>query len=351
MADRMKAKRPQSFGAALAMAALLGWLAACAPQQPATEAAGAPGTTPAGMPTETAATDSSQLDGRYAKLDPSWPQWWLCRRCADYRPAGGLWHFEVADGVMHLSYELTGWRSSAGLTLAEDRLLLSDDPYCPGEVGEYRWQRTSDGLRLTPVDDDCAFGLRAENLGGQPWTDCSMPQAASAPGCSPSVPPGARAASQPVGLTVGVIGGDSRTFEISPDLIVPANGVDNPSPAGIQVVNSPESIRYGLNQVLWGAGDWVEVGFDLTLAAVGVQFLGDPSIGWASVLLDGEEIWRGDTAAIWSEFGRHGGYVEVAGFGPGGHSLRVESLGFDYHPVTVAFFGFSTDAGVEPGAD
>ena len=31
------------------------------------------------------------IDGTYAKLDLSEPQWWACRRCADYRPAGGIW--------------------------------------------------------------------------------------------------------------------------------------------------------------------------------------------------------------------------------------------------------------------
>jgi hypothetical protein len=82
---------------------------------------------------------------------------------------------------------------------------------------------------------------------------------------------------------------------------------------------------------------------------MGVQIYGDHTIGWARVLLDGEEVWRGDTAAIWSHLGRHGGYIEISGYDPGRHTIRVESMGFDYHPVTVAFFGFSEQGGIEMG--
>ncbi|NJN94469.1 MAG: hypothetical protein HC875_10445 [Anaerolineales bacterium] len=82
--------------------------------------------------------------------------------------------------------------------------------------------------------------------------------------------------------------------------------------------------------------------------AMGVQFMGDPYQGWARVLFDGVEVWRGDTAAIWSKHGRHGGYIEISGLAPGPHTLRAESLGFDYHPIQVASFGFSKQGGVAP---
>jgi hypothetical protein len=65
------------------------------------------------------------------------------------------------------------------------------------------------------------------------------------------------------------------------------------------------------------------------------------------VLFDGQEIWRGDTSKIWASLGRNGGYIEVSGLAPGVHTLRVESMGFDYHPVTVAFFGFSRNGTVK----
>ena len=44
----------------------------------------------------------------------------------------------------------------------------------------------------------------------------------------------------------------------------------------------------------------------------------------------------------------YGGYIEVSGFGPGPHTLRAESLGIDYRPVTIALFGISTDGQVVP---
>jgi hypothetical protein len=53
------------------------------------------------------------LDGTYTKIDPSRLQSWLCRRCADYRPAGGIWRLQFERGVMRIYYEVTGWRSIA----------------------------------------------------------------------------------------------------------------------------------------------------------------------------------------------------------------------------------------------
>jgi formylglycine-generating enzyme required for sulfatase activity len=84
---------------------------------------------------------------------------------------------------------------------------------------------------------------------------------------------------------------------------------------------------------------------------MGVQFFGEPQIGWARVLFDGAEVWRGNTAEIWSKYNYRGGYIEISGFKPGRHTIRAESLGFDYHPVTVASFGFSYEAGVKSIAE
>ncbi|MGH8247472.1 MAG: hypothetical protein ACREUU_13690, partial [Gammaproteobacteria bacterium] len=150
-----------------------------------------------------------------------------------------------------------------------------------------------------------------------------------------------------VPVTVVVQGGDSRFFENPPDLFAYANSADRPSPEGIHVTYHRESIPFGLNRVLWWEGDWIEASTDLSFASMGVQFLGDPPIGWARVLFDGVEVWRGNTSAIWSRQGRHGGYIELSGFSPGRHTIRAEGLGLDYHPVTVASFGFSYLAAAE----
>jgi len=293
------------------------------------------------------------LDRTYAKLDASLPQWWLCRRCADYRPAGGIWKLQLDRGVMRILYDVTGWRSVASYTIVEERLYLFNDPFCPQNVGEYAWILEDNSLTLEVINDSCSFGLREENLSTQPWAACSPPGDApegadweSPVGCAAGKPPG----TDPSGLQldVAVHPGNSRSYPTPPDVIVEANLPQQALAEGILLSYDSNSISYGMNRVLWWEGDWIEVSSEQPFAAMGVQFMGDPPIGWARVLFDGVEVWRGNTSEIWSEHGRHGGYVEVSGFQSGMHSMRVESMGFDYHPVTVAWFGFSYEVSVQP---
>lgn len=289
----------------------------------------------------------SPLDGTYAKLDPTLPQWWLCRRCADYRPAGGIWKLQLDHGVMRIFYDVNGWRSVASYSIDGDRLYLFNDPYCPQEVGVYAWRMGNNSLNLEAIDDPCSFGLRAENLSAQVWDSCTPSLSQVDPawdfpvGCQPveiaDIPP------SDLSVSISVQPGNSRFYATPPDLIVPANQVEVASQNGIEISFDEDSISYGMNRVLWWDGEWIEVFSEEPFAAIGVQFMGDPPIGWARVLFDGVEVWRGNTSEIWSEFGRHGGYVEVSGFESGPHTLRVESLGFDYHPVTVAWFGFNLE--------
>jgi formylglycine-generating enzyme required for sulfatase activity len=290
----------------------------------------------------------SPIDGTYAKVDPSWPQWWLCRRCADYRPAGGIWKLQFDQGVMRIYYDVTGWHSLASFTVSGDRLTLFNDPYC-GETGEYTWKKSEEGqLELNVIEDGCSFELRGRNLSNQPWLVCLSPntlrQSQQPPGCvdNPPLPP----APADLPVTVTVHGGDSRFFETPPDIIAFANGLANSRPEGIHVTYHSGSIPFGFNRVLWWNGDWIEASTDRPFTAMGIQFMGDPQTGWARVLFDGVEVWRGNTTDIWSKAGRHGGYIEISGFGPGPHTLRAESLGFDYHPVPVASFGFSEQGNV-----
>ncbi len=114
----------------------------------------------------------SPVDGTYAKVDPNWPQWWLCRRCADYRVVGGIWKLQFDQGVMRIYYDVTGWYSLTSFTISDDRLTIFNDPYCPEEVGEYRWQLVDGQLELALIADACSFGLRGENLSKQPWPIC-----------------------------------------------------------------------------------------------------------------------------------------------------------------------------------
>jgi hypothetical protein len=194
-------------------------------------------------------------------------------------------------------------------------------------------------------------------MSSQPWLSCMPTNEMTGasdhyykpPGCEEiRVPPGPASAAD-LQVDVMVHPGYTRDFARQPDIYADANSEGNPSQEGISVTHSDESIPYGLNRVLWGEGEWVQATTDLPFDAMGVQIYGDHTIGWARVLFDGEEVWRGDTAAIWSHLGRHGGYIEISGFDPSTHTIRVESMGFDYHPVTVAYFGFNHQGGVEMG--
>jgi hypothetical protein len=90
---------------------------------------------------------------------------------------------------------------------------------------------------------------------------------------------------------------------------------------------------YGLQRawVLYEAGHFLEVLFSGAYSAAGVQPHGDYIIGWARVLFDGVEVWRGDTSAYYhdAEGYLHAVYVEVRCFPPGSHTLRIEALGIN----------------------
>lgn len=292
----------------------------------------------------------SAMDGLYSKIDQSPPQWWRCYRCADYRPAGGMWRLMFDRGVMRIFYTVTGWRTVASYTVSGDHLYIYNDPFCSA-TGEYIWSLQDGQLYLEEVHDDCAFDLRAENLTKQTWSRCPADgeavTAETSPACLEEIPVPVVEA-EPSDLIVNAYGGDSRFFERPPDVAVIANIKDRQPPAGIDVTYHPDAVAYGVHRVLWWNGNWIEASTSEPFTAIGVQFYGEAQIGWARVLFDGVEVWRGDTAALAEKLGRHGGYIEISGFEPGSHVIRAESLDFDYRPVTIAGFGFSYDEGVRP---
>ena len=290
-------------------------------------------------------TFETSIDGLYVKIDPAAPQAWLCRRCADYRLAGGLWRLQMDRGVMRIYYEVTGWKSLASYHISGDRLFVFNDPYCPDEIGEYSWDFQDGNLLLVVITDGCSIGLRGVNFSKQLWQSCDAFDKKPI-GCSKLEVEELSTRTLSPGVSVFVHEGDSRFFEKPPDVMINANAEDLGITEGFELSSSSNSIPYGLNRILWWGGDWIEVATEESFHALGVQFLGDPQIGWARVLLDEVEVWRGNTADIWSQYGRHGGYIEILPPRPGPHRIRVESLGFDYRPVTVASFGFSYQTGV-----
>jgi len=288
-------------------------------------------------------SDSTALDGTYVKYDPNPPQWWLCLRCADYRQAGGIWRIQFARGVMRIYYEVTGWHSLASYTVSGDRLYLFNDPYCKEATGEYQWKLEGGNLDLEAVDDPCSFQLRGKNLSEMAWAACQVDAAdAEEPrGCTDVIPETVSAPDLPSGLQVTVHQADVRLTSPSPEIYVNASGTDQNLPYGVRYSYSEDSLLYGTNRVLWTDDDWAEIFTEAPFASIGVQFRGDFVIGWARVLFDGSEVWRGDTSKIWSHEKIHGGYIDVSGFEPGEHTLRVERLTVDSRPVIVSFFGFN----------
>jgi hypothetical protein len=281
---------------------------------------------------------ATPLDGTFAKLDESPPQFWTCYRCADYRPAGGVWRLQFDQGVMRIFYQITNWKSIASFTVEGNRVKIFNDPFCPQDVGEYEWQVADGELTFAVVEDGCAFDLRKENLTKQSWKSCDS--LGNAPiGCAESaVLLGDSPADLPV--TVIVHAGDSHYFDSPPETYAVANDQNVPSPQGIQLHYHENSIPYGTHRVLWWKGDWLEAITSDSYTSIGVQFWGSGYLGSARVLFDGVEVWRGSTVALGKSLAYYGGYIEVTGFEPGEHVIRVENLGFDYRPVKVVAFGF-----------
>jgi hypothetical protein len=329
-------------------------LQACAPAAAADAWTAFQDSTPFAYGTPLPKPVPGELDGVYVKLDESRPQWWKCLRCADYRVAGGIWKLQFDHGIMRIYYDVTGWRSLASFKVQDDRLLLFNDPHCPESTAEYRWSVEAGQLELELVEDACAFDLRGKNLTKQTWYACPTPAGVVADsaglvpvGCQdPEAAPLVEVLPE-APLKVTVHGGDGRFFAQPPDLMVYANTEDTAAPEGVDISFDAGTIGYGLHRVLWWNGNWIEVSTELPFNAMGVQFLGEPLIGWARVLFDGQEVWSGNTSQIWTKSGRSGGYIEFSGFEPGHHTMRVESLDFDHRPVTLMGFGFSTSDGVE----
>jgi len=129
-----------------------------------------------------------------------------------------------------------------------------------------------------------------------------------------------------------------------PEIQASANYFDYPSPEGITLTNGGGS-QFQQAIILTG-GQYLEATTSNPYSAMGVQPHGDSTIGWARVLFDGVEVWRGDTSSYWhdAEAYVHAVYIEVRCYPPGTHTLRIEALGIagsgGGQTVPIAFFGF-----------
>lgn len=136
-----------------------------------------------------------------------------------------------------------------------------------------------------------------------------------------------------------------------PEVIAHANTGDFPPPAGI-AISSGGGHALQKAWILYEAGHYLEATTSGDYTAIGVQPHGESAIGWARVLFDGVEVWRGDTSSYWhdGEGYLHAVYIEVRCFPPGEHTLRIEALGVEGSggavgsggriDVPIAYFGF-----------
>lgn len=212
---------PSKFGSPLAVIMVFAWvLVACvAPQGPlppliTTPAPAAPVfVTPLPTPSDPwlallqrkaypysrplPAEQPTALDGVYVKIDPRTTPHVHCLRCPDYVPEGGLWKLQFHNGVFHIYYPATGWRSLGSYAVVGDRVELFNDPNCTDLIGTYAWRLDGGELVLEAIGDDCAIRMRAANLSDMPWQSCQPPNREAAVTDHWSKPVGCDQSTQP----------------------------------------------------------------------------------------------------------------------------------------------------------
>jgi hypothetical protein len=108
-----------------------------------------------------------------------------CRRCAPYRAEGGSWTLRLDAGAYRVSHSDTGFQGIGSFSIADDKLVLFNDPNCHLLVGHYRWVLAGEALSLNVVEDECAFGLRARNLSAGSWIKQSDEEGQQMDRCQP----------------------------------------------------------------------------------------------------------------------------------------------------------------------
>jgi len=119
------------------------------------------------------------LDGTYVKKAKQEGPIVPCRRCPDWMPYPGIWTLNLSQGVYRIYHRATGWKSIGTCIVADNRIILANDPSCIKGIGVYIWKLEAGKLIFKVIDDECAIRLRALNLTEVPWI-------LSPPACSES---------------------------------------------------------------------------------------------------------------------------------------------------------------------
>jgi pSer/pThr/pTyr-binding forkhead associated (FHA) protein len=201
----------------------------------------------------------------------------------------------------------------------------------------------SPGEILEPGDTEESIPMESEAEGNaMPSADSATAIPQEPPTATPTETsiPTATTPPQPI-VTLHI--GDARTFSQPPAMVAYANTQARPEPPEV-VINencNDRCWRYNEWLAMGTLGLWIDATSTEQVTALGVELWGDQNDGWARVLLDGDEVWRGDTRGADGNWpgGAFVRYLEIAGLPLGIHTLRVEPLG-EGGSVTMYFFGF-----------
>jgi hypothetical protein len=139
-----------------------------------------------------------------------------------------------------------------------------------------------------------------------------------------------------------------RAADTPPLISTFANAEYAPPPESVSITSQGDLWRHDHVIALMNEGDWISATCtNPDITTVGLHLLGDTNDGWGRVLVDGQEVWRGNVYGDPdSEKGTFSYYLEVSGLDPGVHTIQLECLGIpgDGGGIHVAmyYFGFST---------
>ena len=121
------------------------------------------------------------LDGTYVKKTQKEGPIVPCRRCPDWMSYPGIWRLNLNQGVYRIYHRATGWKSIGTCIVADNRIILANDPSCIKGIGVYTWKLEAGKLIFKVIDDECAIRLRALNLMEVPWILSQPPSSESDP--------------------------------------------------------------------------------------------------------------------------------------------------------------------------
>lgn len=217
--------------------------------------------------------------------------------------------------------------SSLACTM-QKRLVYFLVPLSAGADDDYKEEWAFDEFGVETSEDD----LVAEN--GSESVLSESESYGSEGDSSPGNPPQAASVPDPVseecveaGYCTAAYPVDIRVTTNPPDVIVFANAAEYPSPSGFSVTYTESAGPWYEWLVLKEPGDWAQAASPTGYSALGIQFWGDQTNGWAQVTLDGVEVWRGDVTAFGTDGVNYFVFVEITGIDAGPHTLRAEVLG------------------------